>query len=878
MKEKHKPTGEPSGAAVREALQRVLANAPFDRSPVLSRFLAHVVEHALTASTHPLKEYAIGLEVFDRSEDFDPRLDSIVRVQARRLRGALSQYYRNQGRHDSVRLYMPKGQYGIHAHFVDAPPEVRPASEDAPQPHNGNARLAAPLPVARTTLIGREAELAHLAKTLAQSNTRLLSVTGVGGVGKTRLALVAADQVRDQFSGGVLFFDLSRVTDREVLVGMLADVFEVRRTEGRPLEQALATRVRTSIARPVLLVLDNMEGVVGGADVLGTLLDASVMVTTLVTSRIALRLYGEIEFPLAPLEVPEQGAHHDSTSLSEVPSVKLFMMRAAAANPHVDLTRDPEVLAELCVRLDGLPLAIELVAAQAGALSPTQMLERFTGHLDLPQNPARDAPSRQRTLRRVVDWSYELLDEPARVALRRLSVFAGGFTLEAGEAVANAMGDLGGELLPAVNTLVAMGLVYFRDEEDGPRYAMLETLRAYGTERLNASGEADVVRKAHAAYCVVLAEEGVGNLARREHETWMARCDQEQDNFRQAIHHLLRHGPHRWALRLGHALFMYWERREKLLDARLLLEAITTAVPVETDAALWARVDSYAATLAAFQGDAVDSDARFARDLELYRELGDKRGEASTLNALGVNARLRGDGLAARRWLLQALEACRQIGKRSEIAAALSNLAECEIGLGNTQGVQELLDEAYDLFVAEHDHTSATWCINHLGDLARAKGDYAQADEWYARAEAEFRQIGDAWGTARSLADRGRLAIDGGAPAEAASLLLDALSRFESLNHQRGMAALADSMAWLALAAGQPELVIRLLAAADSWRTAVGYTARLDDLKLAESLRDQAGSGLDSASFEALHDEGRQMSASDVAECVRDLIGTMPPD
>jgi tetratricopeptide (TPR) repeat protein len=402
---------------------------------------------------------------------------------------------------------------------------------------------------------------------------------------------------------------------------------------------------------------------------------------------------------------------------------------------------------------------------------------------------------------------------------------------------------------------------------------MLETLRAYGAERLNASDEADNIHKAHAAFCVVLAEEGVGKLDHAKSEAWLARCDQEQDNFRQAIRYLLRRGPHLWALRLGHGLFIYWERREKILEARRLLRAVTAAVPVETDIALWAKVSMYVATLASFQGDRVESDAGFSNLLELYREIGDQRGEVSAMNALGVCARTHGDESAARKWLVRSLELCRQIGDRSAIAAALSNLGECDLRLGHTEGVQILLDEAYELFMAEGDPASASWCINHLGDLARAEGNIDKAAAHYAQAETDFRSLGDDWGLARSLADRGQLAIDCGDYAVAAPLLLDALAGFDALNHRRGMATVADGMASLALAAGQPKLVIRLLGATESWRAAIAYAARREDLKLATRLLDQIGAEMDGATLEALRDEGRQMTPADVADCIRDLIG-----
>lgn len=315
---------EPSQEAIREALKRIVAHAPFDRSPVLSRFLTHVVERSVASDARPLKEYAIGLEVFDRADDFDPRIDTIVRVQARRLRDALASYYQDDGRHDPLRLDMPKGQYGIRARFSDVVVDDEVAAETR-TPSAGKAFATAPLPAPRTPLIGREAELEHLLHSMRNAGTRMLSITGVGGSGKTRLALALADALRAAYPGGVLFLDLSSVTRRAVLLDMLADMFKVHRIEGRPLAQAVAERVRSKATHPILLVLDNMEGVLDGAEVLGELLDASSLLSILVTSRVALRLYGENEFPLFPLAVPGPEQYRDLESLAAVPAVQLHL-------------------------------------------------------------------------------------------------------------------------------------------------------------------------------------------------------------------------------------------------------------------------------------------------------------------------------------------------------------------------------------------------------------------------------------------------------------------------------------------------------------------------------------------------------------------------
>ncbi len=879
MNEHEDPSDQPPPAVVRDALDRALAQRPFNRSPVLSRFLIHVVEHALSGGTSSLKEYALGLDVFDRPEQFDPRLDTIVRVQARRLRQALATYYEEAGSAETVRFKMPKGQYGIRIHRLppggeQAAPGSRPALPPSDHPHPSKA-----LPVPRTSLVGRETELETLERELTRSQTRLITITGVGGSGKTRLALELAEQTRAAFPGGVLFFDLSSVTEREVLTDLLADAFEVRRTEGRALQRALVERVQASVNQSMLLVFDNMEQVQDGAGVLGALLDSNALVTALVTSRVHLSLYGEFEFPLAPLAVPQRAGHeYEQGALAEVPAVRLFLMRAAAANPRAEPAGEPDALAELCVRLDGLPLAIELVAAQATTLSASQMLQRFTGHLDLPANPARDAPSRQRTLRRVIDSSHDLLDPPARIALRRLSVFTGGFTLEAAEAVADSPGDLAADFLPAINGLISMGLIYTRMASSEPRFAMLETLRAYGLERLNASGESEQIHKAHAAFCVVLAEEGMADMDLQRREAWLARCDEEADNFRQAIHYLLAAGPHQWALRLGHVLFMYWERREKILVARRLLNAIADRIPTDTDTALWAKVASFAATLASFQGDTAESDGKFSTLLKLYRELGDKRGEVSALNALGICQSVRGDTHTARETLLESLALCRKLGEPSAIAAALSNLADCELRLGNTRGVRALLDEAYDIFVAEGDPASAAWCVNHLGDLERTDGEFEQAVRYYTEAEAEFRRIGDSRGLARSLADRGQLALDCNDFENAARLLLEALAGFEAIGHQRGMATVADKLALLASAAALPDLVIRLLAAAEYWRADIAYSARSEDLLLSQRLYDRHGPELGAARLEALQNEGRQMSLQDIERRIQNQFARRDAD
>lgn len=872
---KNKQASEtPSADAVRSQLATILVAAPFVSSPVLSRFLSHIVEHALNTDGGALKEFAVGVEVFDRTSDYDPRIDTIVRVQARRLRAALKAYYDGPGCTDPIRIEMPKGHYGARFSRTTTLPDKPPSNVSANADADAIEAIGAgTVPAPRNRLIGRASELELIVERLSSNNVRLLTLTGVGGSGKTRLAIELAWNLRSAFPGGVLFLDLSALTERSALISVLAEAFNVRRTEGRPLVDAVSGRLRALLGAPTLLVLDNFEGVLESADVVGSLLDASAQLTVLTTSRLALHVYGENEYPLAPLAIPARDEMNDPATLIKVPSVQLFMDRAAGVQPHWQL--EPEhagMLAELCICLDGLPLAIELVAAQAGTMTPTQMLQRFTGHLDLPANQARDAPFRQRTLRRTIDWSHDLLNETGRRVLRRLAVFSGSFTIEAAEAVADVDADIGADLLPTLSTLVSMGLLYFRTENDGPRYAMLETLRAYGHERLNASGESDRMRKAHAAYCLILAEEGIAPMERDQGDAWLSRCDQEQANFRLALDFLLKNGPHEWALRLAQALFAYWERREMLIEGEHRLRHVVDTLSPDINPTLWAKVFAYATTMAALQGDQMTAKIQFMRLLEHYRHFGDKKGEAATLNAIAVAERIRQDEASARPLLVQALELCRAIGNRSEIAASLSNLAECEVNLGNTESAQAQLMEAHALFTAENDLVPAAWCLNHLGDSARVQGEHARAAELYVQAQAEFARLGDRWGMTRSLADRGRLALDRGDHEQAGPLLLQALVWFESLKHRRGAAAVADTLADYALASSQPDLAVKLLAAAESWRSAVGFTSRPDNLKYAEVVRRKAQASMDAKSIAALKVTGGQLSPGDVADLFQALV------
>ncbi|MEO6264109.1 MAG: tetratricopeptide repeat protein [Luteimonas sp.] len=816
--------GLPAATEITAQLQRVLNSAAFANAPVLSRFLRHVVEHRLRGDGSSLKEYTLGVEVFDRGDAFDPRIDTIVRTHARRLRAKLDEYYRGPGRSDPVLIEIPKGHYC---------PDIRVAPDRAEPPVVVTAAARSPsnlmmrLPAPRTSLIGRAEALAEMRHLLVERDARLVTITGAGGSGKTRLALAAAWESGSDFSGGVIFVSLAAAADAETLMDTIAKALGVRQVGGRPLGTALAEHLQREFTSPTLLVLDNFEQIVSAAPMVGELLDACAMLKVLATSRVALRLYGEHEYPLAPLPVPQRDPLPPLDELARNPAVSLFLQRAAAAGAACTLaTENAQAIADLCCRLDGLPLSIELVAARAGSLTPAAMLARFRGHLDLPEHAACDAPERQRTLRRTMDWSHELLDEAERALFRRLSVFAGGFTLEAAEAVGDTRGDLPGGIDAVVEGLVTKSLLLPLRDNVEPRYTMLESIREYGLERLAASSEEEAVRRAHAAYCLVLAEEGNARLSAVQREAWLARCDLDHDNFRVAIDGLLRRGEIGWATRMGLGLFGYWERREHVAEGRRRLQAILDRCQPDADPVTWTKLAVYLATLIAQQGHDPHAEALYARALAVCRSTGNHKGVAACLTSLGANAQLRGDYVAARDWFEQAVVACRSLRDAPEIAAALSNLAGLETIAGEPDRARALLEESLTLFRAGDDPVPVAWCLNHLADMASDAGDSAEAERLYREAEMLFRQRGDLWGIARSRTDLGFLALQQGDTAGAGVHLADALGLFLQLRHRRGVATLLEACACLAAQQAKAEQALILAGAASTTRELIGFPRR----------------------------------------------------
>src|ERR1700730_13954279 len=533
------------------------------------------------------------------------------------------------------------------------------------------------LPVQRTGFVGREKELVAVKELLLRQNVRLVTVTGPGGIGKTRLAVEVANGLVESFPGGTHFVSLSSLSDPVLIASVIVQTLGIREAGGQSPLEILTKNLQDSSRAPMLLLLDNFEHLVQAAPTVAELLATGPNLKIMVTSRAALHVYGEHEFPVPPLALPDSRSVPSLQVLLQCPAVALFVQRAVAAKPDFEPVEENDAsVAEICARLDGLPLAIELAAARVKVLSPSSMLTHLASRLRLLTGGARDLPTRQQTLRGAIDWSYDLLNAAEQKLFRRLSVFVGGGTLEAVEAVCNTKNDLGFDSLDGMASIVDKSLVQQVDQPSGDlRFVMLETIREYALDKLTASGEGELTKRAHAAYYLVLAEEGASDEAGAENSEWLNCLETEHNNLLAALDWLTDTGNADWALRFGTALFRFWETREYLTEGRdrlgTILKLEGAAAPNEArERALFA-----VGVLAGGQGNYASADTLIDESLQIARKLGDERGVAVCLNALAVHARDRGDIALSRRLFEECLALWRRFGDPLTVAGSISNLA-----------------------------------------------------------------------------------------------------------------------------------------------------------------------------------------------------------
>ncbi|HJQ29960.1 MAG TPA: adenylate/guanylate cyclase domain-containing protein, partial [Rubrobacter sp.] len=612
------------------------------------------------------------------------------------------------------------------------------------------------LPAQPTPLVGRVREVEEVAGRLRSEQVRLLTLTGPGGTGKTRLSLQVAANLLEEFDEGVFFVPLATINDPELVPSAIAEALGVRESADQTLEVSLKSYIRD---KRLMLILDNFEHVLEGATLVGELVSACPRLKVLATSRIPLRLYGEWEYPVPPLALPDPRVLPPLKVLTQYEAVKLFVERARTVKEDFEVTNESApAVAEICSRLDGLPLAIELAAARIRILPPQKMLQRLSNRLQFLKGGPRDLPARQRTLRGTIDWSYDLLSEDEKSLFGRLAVFSGGSTLEAVEEICDPEGDV--DSLEGVDLLVENSLLRQEEGAEGePRFAMLETVHEYAREKLEESGEAEEFKRAHAEYFLALAEEADPELKGQDQLEWLRRLEAEHDNLRAALSWALGQEAVELGLRLTGALWRFWWMRGYDSEGRRWLEE---ALSMDGRGRVESRAMSLAGVgaLASHQGDLDRAGEAAAEGLELLMEQSE-RSEVRLylLLTLGHVALERAENDRATEVFEESLSLSRRLRNGWGIARSVMSLATVIHEQGDLARATALYEESMDRFREQGDKLGLARCLNNLGLAVYSGGDLERASKLTEEGVSLLKELGAGADTAVGLCNVGWMAL-----------------------------------------------------------------------------------------------------------------------
>jgi predicted ATPase/DNA-binding CsgD family transcriptional regulator len=665
--------------------------------------------------------------------------------------------------------------------------------------------------------VGREREIAEVERGLA--STRLLTLTGAGGSGKTRLALEAARDLADAYPDGVWLVELAPLSEGTLVAKEVAEALGVPERPAQPLADTLAEVLRD---RELLLLVDNCEHLLEAtARLVDRLLDSCPHLSILATSREAIGVEGEVRWLVPPLSVPEDGSSPEE--LEGYESVRLFVERARGRDSSFSLSpQNARAVTEICGRLEGIPLAIELAAARVGALSLKEISKRLGGSLDLLTRGGRTAEPRQRTLKGALDWSHELLSEPEKVLFRRLSVFAGGWTLNTAETVASGDGVEEGEILDLLSGLVEKSLALAEGQEgSGVRYRMLEPIKQYAKEKLEQGGESGTVRRRHADFFLALAEEARPELRGPEDKKWLERLEREHDNMRAALSFALEAGQTELALRLAGVLGTFWymhshsDEGRKWLEAALAAlywlafdrwdhdraqevsrEAMRLSAEAQIEGALAASLRIMSAGPSWVRGDYERGRELLEEGLRIGREAGDRVIVAEALMQLAVTAWGMGDIERGNEIYREGIELCREAGYAFRLPDFLFSLGYQLLLEGDYEGGAALNEEAIAI-CREHGYKrSLNFALDNLGWAALLQGDHARARSFYEESLVVSKELGDKACASESLDGMACIAASEGEAGRSASLFGAAEALRETLSEAVAFQHTPEEAAW----------------------------------------------------------------------------------
>ncbi|MFL5801446.1 MAG: ATP-binding protein, partial [Roseiflexaceae bacterium] len=747
-----------------------------------------------------------------------------------------------------------------------APTAVPPTPAPLPKLHN--------LPIALTSFIGRAREIAEVTRLL--STTRLLTLTGPGGCGKTRLALAVVRDLVTAYPDGVWLVELAALADAALVPQVVATVLGMREEPQRSLTATLVDALRP---RMLLLLLDNCEHLIAAcAQLVQTLLSACPHLRLLATSRETLGVAGETSWPVPSLSLPAPPHPPALADLMGSEAVELFRERAACALPTFTLTQtNAAAVGQICRRLDGIPLAIELAAARVKVVSADQLAARLDDCFSLLTGGSRTALPRQQTLRAAIDWSYDLLSEPERAVFRRLGVFAGGWTLEAAEAVCADADGADANVLELLAHLVDKSLVVVETQDGGPvRYRLLETVRQYSHKKLWEAGEAETFERQHAHFFLALAEAAELELRRAQQAVWLDRLEREHDNLRVAL---------AWSqaaldgievgLRLAGALWLFWLLRGNLSEARACLGGLLARPEVKAPTVARAKALYAAGLLAGTQSDFLPARVFLQDSLALGQALRDKHTIAYARNGMGFVAWLQGDFVAARVLLEDSLALFQDLGNRWDIAFALSRLGDIDLYLGDYARAVAALEASLTLARQVGDHVVLGYVLLSLGSAAHLQGDDVRAAACYEESLALFRALGHTWGVAAVLHALSYVLRAQGDNARAIACFSESLTRYWKMGHKEGTSLCLNGLAGVAGEMGQPVRAARLFGAAEALRETIGLSQQSDERATYDRTVAALRAQLDAAAFAAAWAAGRALTVEQaIAEA---LAGTDPP-